>query len=118
MVLNIDGRRFQASRPGDDQLPERFEASQHAQRIRSRQPRLLLRNFEVVALVFTQALHPLGRVLALDDQGCRRPWRSDLANSANRLLQARLRVPGKFDTQLRADREASLPQFHLGRPRH
>src|ERR1035441_817430 len=70
MVLNVDGRRFETlgcrfgALSRNDELSKCFEATQHAQRIRSGQERVLWRDLQVVALVFTELLDGLRRMVA------------------------------------------------------
>jgi hypothetical protein len=118
MVLNIDSWRFQALGPGNNELSKRFQPAQHAQRILRRQMRLLLRDLQVIALVFTQLLDRRGSLVVLDDQRGLRASRRQLPQAMDRILHPRVRVVRQCDADRRTDRKACLPHFDLGRPRH
>ncbi len=98
MILNVHQGRFKTLRRGDKELSKCFQSVQDAQRIRGRQDGLLLRDLQVITLVFAKLLDRLGRVFASDDQACGRSRRSHFADPPDCILQARLGVAGDCNT--------------------
>jgi len=71
-VVDAYRRNAEPLRVQINELQERLDATQHADRSRRREPRLLWRYFELIRLIFLHRLHRFASVVALDLERCLR----------------------------------------------